>query len=131
MSEMPAPFDGLYFFDYSTGLGDPEGVYTFKIDSPNEGNHEAAQTENFLLPAAGGGGGLTLDQVRDLINSALGRDNIEVIVASDQQVIIEVEPDEDQEIQTLTDTGIEVEVESDEEEDILNQGDQEIIIEVE
>lgn len=130
LSAMPSPYDGLYFFDYSTGLGDPEGVYTFHISSPNEDSHKAAQTENFLLPSGGGGGGLTLDEVRDLINSALGRENIEVIAQDDQEFIVEVEADEDQEIQTQTDTEVTVEVESDDDQEVLKEADQEIIVEV-
>lgn len=130
MSEMPAPFTGHYFYDYGTAVSDPQGVYVFSVSSPNENGHKDARTENFLPAAAGGGGGLTLDQVRDLINSALGRENIEVVADPDQNIEVIVEPDEEQELETQADTNIEVVVESDTDTDLDVESDDEIIIEV-
>jgi hypothetical protein len=36
MIEMPSVFAGRYFFDFITGVGDPEGEYVAAIYSPSE-----------------------------------------------------------------------------------------------
>ncbi|MHA2064103.1 MAG: hypothetical protein ACXABY_06955 [Candidatus Thorarchaeota archaeon] len=130
MTELPAPFLGTYFYDYSTSVADPQGVYVFQVTSVNEGNHKSSKTENFLPAPAGGGGGLTLDQVRALINSALGREKTEVIVDQDPTNVVEVEQDEEQEMITQADTGVELDVESDTSSEVEVEVDEDIIVEV-
>jgi hypothetical protein len=129
LAELPAPFAGTYFYDYNTGLGDPQGNYLFLVTSTDEGGHKSGKTEYFAPPVAAGSG-LTAEQVQNILLGILGTDRITIEAEPDAVQLIKVEADDEEAIESQADAVQTVSVEPDTEPDVETDQDDEIIIEV-